>query len=241
MPEGPSMLIASEEISEATGKKLIKVSGNSKEPVASLKSQKLVEVGTWGKHLLLFFEHATLKIHFLMFGSYSVNKKKPKRKIRLALDFGRIKIYFYTCSVKFLSEDANEVYDWKGDVLSPMWDASAALTNVLAHPNEMVCDVLMNQQIFSGVGNIIKNEVQFILKLLPQRKINSLTKSQQRQLVYEAQDYSWKFYYWKKNYELKKHWQIMRKKICPTCEGPVTKEPTGKLKRLSHYCKNCQK
>lgn len=241
MPEGPSILIASEEMADAVGKKVKSVSGNSKEPIDSLKSQKLIEVGAWGKHLLLFFENATLKIHFLMFGSYTIDREKEGRDPRLALDFGTTKIYFYTCSVKFLSEDANDVYDWGADILSPSWDEDAALKKVAAKPSEMICDVLMSQEVFSGVGNIIKNEVQFLLGMRPQRKIKDLTSAQQRQLVRETHDYSWKFYYWKKNFELKKHWLIMRKKKCGVCEGPVTKKPTGKLKRLSHYCERCQK
>lgn len=240
MPEGPTMLIASEEMSEAIGKKVKSVSGNSKEPIHSLKSQKLNEIGTWGKHLLFFFEKTTLKIHFLLFGSYSINKEKDNRHPRLALTFDNIKIYFYSCSVKFLSDDADDIYDWTTDILSPSWDEKVAIEKVMAKPNEMVCDILMDQHIFSGVGNIIKNEVLFIMKIQPERKIKSLSKSQQRQIVYEAQDYSWKFYYWKKNYEFKKHWQIMRKKICPNCGGPVTRKVTGKFKRLSHYCEQCQ-
>ena len=235
------MLIASEDIAEAVGKKVKSVSGNSKEPIASLKSQKLVEVGTWGKHLLLLFEKTTLKIHFLLFGSYSVNTPKKERSPRLVLKFDNITIYFYSCSVKFLDEDLNDIYDWSTDILSVSWDEEAALKKVQAKPNEMVCDVLMNQEIFSGVGNIIKNEVQFLMRVRPQRKIKDLSEKQRLQLVQEAHDYSWKFYYWKKNFELKKHWLIMRKKICPICDGPVTRERTGKLQRLSHYCKHCQK
>ena len=241
MPEGPSILIAAEEMSEAIGQKVKSVRGNSKEPIDLLKSQKLLEIGTWGKHLLLFFEKVTLKIHFLMWGSYRVNDEKEKSKPRLALDFANVKIYFYSCSIRFLKEDPNKIYDWSADVLSPSWNEAAALKKVASMPNEMICDVLMNQQIFSGVGNIIKNEVLFILRLRPQKKIKDLTSTQKRQLVEQAQDYSWKFYYWKKKYELKKHWMIMRKKTCPNCGGRVTRKVTGRLERLSHYCEHCQK
>jgi endonuclease VIII len=96
----------------------------------------------------------------------------------------------------------------------------------------------MDQKIFSGVGNIIKNEVLFILLIHPERKIKNLSRVKVKNLVREAHEYSWKFYEWKKNYELKKHWQIMRKSICPRCGGPVTRKETGKRKRLSHFCPN---
>jgi endonuclease-8 len=241
MPEGPSILIATEEMAPAIGKKAKTISGNSREPVQKLKNQVLLDTGSWGKHLLLFFSKDVLKIHFMLWGSYSIDKKKPNRKPRLVINFGKTKFYFYACSVKFLEKEADETYDWSADVLSPSWDEKAAMTKLKLQKNEMLCDVLMDQSIFSGVGNIIKNEVLFLLKYLPQRKVDTLSDKKLLEFVREAQDYSWKFYYWKKNYELKKHWLIMRKKTCPNCGGPVTREETGKRKRLSHYCKNCQK
>lgn len=240
MPEGPSMVIAREEMSLAIGQKVIRVSGNSKLPIKSLKNQILEDIGMWGKHFLLFFTDCTVKIHFLLWGSYRVNEPKDQ-KPRLELYFKNIRLYFYSCAVSFLENPAEEIYDWSADVMSISWDSKKALEKVKKYPNEMVCDILMDQAIFSGVGNIIKNEVLFNLRLRPQRKVKSLTKKQQSDLVHEAMNYSYQFYEWKKIYELKKHWNIMRKKTYENCGGPVTREVTGKRKRLSHYCKHCQK
>lgn len=240
MPEGPSIVLAREEMIPAIGKKVSAVAGNSREPIATLKGRELVEIGTWGKHLLLFFDDRVLKIHFMLWGSYSINEPKENRQIRLSLKFKGITIYFYACSVKFLQRDVDEIYDWSADVMNLTWDAEKALLKIKADENEMVCDVLMDQDIFSGVGNIIKNEVLFILRLLPQRKIKSLTEKDQRNLIETTHAYTWQFYEWKKVFELKKNWLIMRKSICPVCGGPVTREETGKRARLSHYCKHCQ-
>jgi endonuclease-8 len=240
MPEGPSLYIAREEMEPAIGKKVLAVNGNSRLPIETLKGQTLEEIGTWGKHLLLFFSDCVVRIHFLLWGSYSVNTPKENRSVRLSLKFQKITIYFYASSIKFLEEDVDKLYDWSADIMSPSWDAEAAFTKIKKKPNEMVCDVLMDQEIFSGVGNIIKNEVLFLQRLLPQRKVKSSTEKELRALIEETHQYTWKFYEWKKKYELRKHWLIMRKKTCPICGGPVTREETGKRKRLSHYCKHCQ-
>lgn len=241
MPEGPSLYIAREEMQEAIGKKVLTVEGNSRMPIQELKGQVLKDIGMWGKHLLLFFPKQVVKIHFMLWGSYSVNTPKENRAIRLALKFSNITIYFYACSIKFLAEEhIEELYDWSVDVMSFSWDPQSAFKKIKMQPNEMVCDVLMDQNIFSGVGNIIKNEVLFNLRMLPQRKVSSLSDQMINILIAETHQYTWQFYEWKKNYELKKHWQIMRKKICPLCFGLVTREETGKRKRLSHYCKHCQ-
>jgi endonuclease-8 len=238
--EGPSLVIAREDMSSAIGKKVLRVAGNSRIPIRSLKGQKLSEIGTWGKHLLLFFSDATVKIHFLLWGSYRINKPRPKRKARMILGFENLTIYFYSCSIQFLTEDVEKLYDWSADVMSPSWDNAKALRKILKRPHEMVCDVLMEQSIFSGVGNIIKNESLFNLRLHPERLISTLSRLEARSLVREAHDYTWKFYAWKQAFVLKKHWRIMRKKICPRCEGKVLHRITGRKRRLSHFCPHCQ-
>lgn len=238
--EGPSLVIARDEMSPAIRQKVLHVHGNSRLPIQSLKGQTLQEIGTWGKHLLLFFSDCTVKIHFLLWGSYRVDDPKPQ-KPRLELDFKNLKIYCYSCSVQFLEKDADEIYDWSADVMSPAWDPNKALAKLQKMPKEMVCDVLMDQSIFSGVGNIIKNETLFLRHLHPEHKVGDLSPKQQKALIDEADDYTWKFYYWKKKFELKKHWLIMRKKTCPQCGGPVRHQATGHRHRLSHFCPHCQK
>ena len=241
MPEGPSILIAAEEMSKAINHTVLKVAGNSKIPIKKMKGQKLVDIGSWGKHLLLFFSKDVLKIHFLLFGSYSIDEPKENRQSRLELHFKKIKLFFYACSVQYLADDPDKVYDWSADILSPSWDSEKAFTKVSKHPKAMLCDILMDQHIFAGVGNIIKNEVLYNLKLRPEHTVKSLSPKKLRALIDEAHSYSWKFFYWKKNYELKKHWIVMRKKVCEVCGGPVTRAVTGNFKRLSYYCKHCQK
>lgn len=240
MPEGPSIVIAREEMIPAIGKKVLTVAGNSREPIASLKGQELIEIGTWGKHLLLFFEESVVKIHFMLWGSYSIDTPKENRQIRMSLKFKGITLFFYACSVKFLTEDVNELCDWSSDIMNISWDTEKALEKIKSTPNEMVCDVLMDQDIFSGVGNIIKNEVLFIHHFLPQRKIKTFSDKELKALIETTHAYTWQFYEWKKVFVLKKNWLIMRKKNCPNCGGPVTREETGKRSRLSHYCKHCQ-
>src|SRR5690349_24768961 len=120
--EGPSLVIANEEMSPAIGKRVISVSGNSRRDIASLKGQKLKDIGSWGKHFLLFFEDCTLKIHFLLWGSYRVNEPRENRSPRMVLKFRGITVYFYACSIQFLEENVEDIYDWSADVMSPSWD-----------------------------------------------------------------------------------------------------------------------
>ena len=128
MPEGPSILIVKDILAPLiTGKKIINVSGNAKIDMVQLLNRKVINVLSWGKHLLIVLPDVTIRIHFLMFGSYSIDEQtKPKRSLRLKLEFSKKIIYFYTCSVKLLSGDINLIYDWEGDVLNEKWNAAKA-------------------------------------------------------------------------------------------------------------------
>lgn len=106
--------------------------------------------------------------------------------------------------------------------------------------NLNVCDALLDQEIFAGVGNIIKNEVLFRIHVHPDSQINALPDKKLKELVKEASNYSFDFYKWKKFFVLKKHWLIYKKKQCPNCKTPVIKDYIGKGKRLTCYCNNCQ-
>src|ERR1017187_134921 len=112
MPEGPSIVILKEEVLQFTGKKIIAVSGNSKIDQTRLLNKKIIAFKSWGKHFLICFEGFTLRIHFLMFGSYRVDEKKPDRPVRLNLTFKNGELNFYSCSIKFLEGDINTLYDW---------------------------------------------------------------------------------------------------------------------------------
>ncbi len=83
MPEGPSIILVKEAVTQFTGKKIIAVSGNCKIDQTLLLYKKIIEFKSWGKHFLICFKGLTLRVHFLMFGSYSINEKKPDRAIRL--------------------------------------------------------------------------------------------------------------------------------------------------------------
>jgi endonuclease-8 len=239
--EGPSLVIATIEMQNIVKEKVLHASGNSHiVPFEKLYKSQLLEVKSWGKHLLLRFSNCILKIHFLMYGSYRIDDEKEGRSPRLQLKMQTHDLYFYSCSIKELTNEEYASYDWSGDVMSESWDPDKAVKKVLTKKNEMVCDVLMDQNIFAGVGNIIKNEVLFRVRLHPETKIRNISKKKIIQLVEEAKNYCEEFFEWKVLYIFKSHWKIMRKKECPACFGKLERRKTGKLERWSFFCPHCQ-
>jgi endonuclease-8 len=239
MPEGPSIVILKEEVQSFIGKEIIKVEGNSKQDIQRLSGQKIIYFKSWGKHFLICFKKFTVKIHFMLFGSYKINDQKD-RVPRLRLIFDEGEINFYACSVKILEEDLDELYDWTSDVMNDLWNPKAAKEKLKEVPDMLVCDALLNQKIFAGVGNIIKNEVLFRTRIHPESKIGNLPPKKINELIKEARNYSFDFLEWKKQYVLRKQWLAHTKKICPRCELPFVKKHLGKTNRRSFFCNNCQ-
>ncbi len=240
MPEGPSIVILKHEVSEFIGKTVVAVDGNTKTDKERLVGQTITDFKSWGKHFLICFPEFIVRIHFLLFGTYRVNERKESAP-RLRLEFDKGEIGFYACSVQFLEGIAEAHYDFSADVMNDDWNPKAAIKKLSIKPSQLICDALLEQDIFAGVGNIIKNEVLYRVKVHPESAVGTIPKRKISEIVDEARIYSFQFLEWKKNYELKKHWFAHAKKMCVRCELPLIKKITGQKRRRSFYCENCQK
>ncbi|PXY43552.1 DNA-formamidopyrimidine glycosylase family protein [Flavobacterium hydrophilum] len=239
MPEGPSIVILKEEVQQFAGQKIIDVSGNSSIDILRLKNKTIFEFKSWGKHFLICFDGFTVKIHMLMFGTYRINDTK-ETTARLSMVFANGEINFYTCSIKILEGNINLYYDWEEDVMNENWDPKKAKKSLDKIPKKMICDALLEQNIFSGVGNIIKNEVLYRCKIHPESLVGKIPSEDIQKLIDESVIYSFQFLNWKKMNELKKHWLAHTKKVCVRCNLPLQKKYTGVKKRRSFFCTNCQ-
>lgn len=240
MPEGPSIFLVKEAVEEFRGQEIIAVSGNSKIEQGILLNKRVVEFKSWGKHFLICMDGLTLRVHFLMFGSYSINEKKPDRAIRLNLTFEDGEINLYACSLKYLEGDINQHYDWSADVMNEQWSKESAKAKLAAMADELICDALLEQEIFAGVGNIIKNEVLYRAHVHPESSVAMIPTEKVSELIDETRIYSFQFLEWKRAYELKKHWLAHTKKWCLRCDLPIVKMHTGVKNRRSFVCANCQ-
>lgn len=241
MPEGPSIAILREELSSFVGKKVMSVSGNAKIELERMQGKKILDIKSWGKHLLISFDGFFIRIHLLMFGRYLINESKDAAP-RLTLRVKNGEVNFYSCSVRIEEGSVNDVYDWEKDTMSEAWNPEKAYRSLRLQKEEMICDCLLDQEIFAGVGNIIKNEVLFLTKVHPETYVGNIPAKKLKEIVKTARDYCFDFYRWKKIFELKKHYRVHTKKYCPDCESRLSfKRKMGKRERRSFFCANCQK
>lgn len=239
MPEGPTIVLLKEEVEKFTGKKVIAVSGNSKIAQERLLNKKVLSFKSYGKQFLICFKGFTVRVHFLLFGKYLIDERK-EQPVRLNITFSNGEINLYSCSVKILDDDLDSLYDWSTDVMNDAWNPENAKKKLKQIPDELICDALLEQDIFAGVGNIIKNEILYRVRVHPESIVKRIPSVKIKKLIEEARNYSFEFLEWKRNYELRKHWLAHTKTLCLRCNMPIIKKYTGVKNRRSFFCANCQ-
>jgi len=240
--EGPSVRIVAEELAVFKGKIVKLASGNARIEKEAVEGKKIEDVFSRGKNLFIKFLDLSFKIHFLMFGSYRINEEKKGAKPRLSLIFRGGMLNFYNCSVKILNnDDVNQFYDEEIDITSEKWNFDKVLKLSMELKDETICDVLLDQSVFAGVGNIIKNEALFMAKLHPLSIIGKISEMKLRETIAKTRQFSLLFYHVrKKGRVLNPYLRIYRKRKCEQSEEKVESKRTGKRRRISFFCPSCQ-
>lgn len=239
MPEGPSIVIMREAAAKFRRKTVRLATGNSSLDLTRMEGRRVKALRSWGKHFLVEFSGFSLRVHMLMFGSYRIDERKPSPP-RVSLQFDNGELNIYASSLKYIEGALDDTYDWRTDVMNDAWDPRLARRRLKQQPDMLICDALLDQDLFAGVGNIIKNEVLFRQRVHPESKVGDLPPRVLGRVIADAREYSFRFLEWKRAFELKKHWQIHTRRTCPDCGGPVSKTYPGKTRRRTFFCPNCQ-
>ena len=240
--EGPSLVILREELEPLCGETVLKAEGNTKQPKEKLQGCRLQRVDTWGKQLFLTFaaprsrRPIVTRTHFLMFGSYRINDPRPERFPRLQLKFKSGVVYFYACSIQFDAEEYLGTLDRRVDLMSNLWDRNHVVRLMSQKEEALLCDLFLEQSVFAGSGNIVKNEVLFNIRLHPLTKLRQVPGKDWPRLADAVHEYCWNFFAWKKKFELRKHWQVYRQTKCPLCNTKLVKQKLGRFSRTTFYC-----
>nr|XP_056709843.1 endonuclease 8-like 2 [Euleptes europaea] len=158
-------------------------------------------------------------------------------QVRLVLHFDSGSfLVFYNCRIYQCSSPIAEPAT---DILSPAFDREQALEALCkATP---VCHTLLDQRYFSGLGNIIKNEVLYLAKIHPLSLGSLLPPSALKSLLDHAIQFSSEWL------NSKLQGRGLRPKIYGKDQCPIGHEvtkgsfgPLDGLKRLTWWCPQCQ-
>ncbi len=193
MPEGPSILLLRHQLLPFKGRIVKKAGGYGPMPTAWLNGKKLLDIKSWGKQLLLVFASATVKIHLGLFGDVLINERKKVNR-SFFLEFADGEINGYVVKAARLDKPLKELYDWRTDILSAKFDKSYVLSLVQNKPGHTIASLLMNQDIFSGSGNKIRNEALYRAGIHPLSIAGNIPPAKLKKLITATVKYAKLFY-----------------------------------------------
>ena len=238
MPEGPSILHLKDQLLPFKNKIVKKAGGYGDMPTAWMKGKKLLDIDTWGKHLLLIFTNGTVRIHLGLFGEVLVNERKKVNR-SFFLEFTNGEINGYIVKAKKLEEPIEEIYDWRTDILSPNFDKTYVKKLIRNEAGKPINDILMNQEIFTGVGNKIRNEALYRAGIHPLSLANKIPAAKLTKLVNEVVKYAKMFYKNLSKDGTHKDFDVYKKDFAPD-GSEVTMKILKKTKRKIYFSEHRQ-
>jgi len=220
---------------------------------ALLDRARLVTTAAVGKHLFLEFDRAAVHIHLGLFGRFRrhpLPPPEPKGALRLRL-VGPTHVWDLRgptrCEIIDEPARAELLARLGADPLAETSDPKPAWQRI-QKTKRAVGAVLLDQRIFSGLGNVYRAEILFMLGLHPETPSNELTKKQfnaiwklARELL--ARGVKEKRIITKpavKGRRLKRNeaLHIYARRTCDACGSPVRRWIVGA--RAIYACETCQ-
>ncbi len=193
MPEGPSILHLKNQLAPFIGKTVKQAGGYGPMETKWINGKKLLGIQTWGKHLLLNFSTGAVKVHLGLFGEVLVNERKNVNR-SFYLEFAKGEINGYVVRAEKLAKRPEETYDWRVDILNDDFDPAYVKQLLKVKAGNTIDDLLMDQQIFSGVGNKIRNEALYRAGIHPQSITGKIPAAKISKLIKEVVKYARLFY-----------------------------------------------
>ncbi|MFY1679122.1 Fpg/Nei family DNA glycosylase [Streptomyces sp. WMMC905] len=186
MPEGDSVWRATRTLHDALAGRVVTRSDFRvpRYATADLTGRTVVEVVPRGKHLLTRFTGGlTLHTHLRMEGAWKVFAPGarwtggPVHQIRVVLgtaDRCAVGYRLQTLDLLPTSEEHRFVGHLGPDPLGDDWDGDSARRNLSADPTRPIGEALLDQRNLSGLGNVYKSELCFLLGVTPWLPVGDL-------------------------------------------------------------------
>jgi endonuclease-8 len=165
---------------------------------APIAGRTIDKVEARGKHVLMHLSGGLcLRTHMRMAGSWHIYRagetwQRPRHQMRIALETPAFQaVAFMVHEAEWLTERslARSVVAKLGPDLLADFDAADALGRIRARPNEPICDVILNQRVLAGIGNVYKSELLFLVGIHPLIRAGDVPDASLRQLLALAQQH----------------------------------------------------
>ena len=148
-----------------------------------LAGQRVHEVVSRGKHLLIRVGESSIHSHLKMEGSWHRYRhgtpwRRPAHTARVVLETTEwVAVGFDLGMLDIVprGEERSVVGHLGPDLLGPDWDAALAAANFAADPDREIGLALLDQRNLAGLGNVYRCELCFLRGILPTRPVGEVT------------------------------------------------------------------
>lgn len=215
---------------------------------ASIRGRMVERVDARGKHLLIWFSgDLVLRTHMRMHGSWHVYRtgerwQRPKADMRIVIGTPDHEAVAFNVPEAELTtrrdlERAPVVRELGPDILAEDFDAAEVTRRVEAMATEEIADVLLDQRVVAGIGNIFKSEALFAAKVDPFAAVGSLSRhdiervvdAARRRMRASASGTRADFYVYGR-----------AGRPCRRCGTVISRRRQGDNTRLTYWCPRCQ-
>lgn len=155
----------------------------------------LERVESRGKHVLMHFSgELVLRTHMRMSGSWHIYRpeekwKRPVRDARIVVATANFVAVGFTIPIaEFETAHTLERHEALGSLGADLLaaepaDAAEMIRRLRMHGDEEIADVLLNQRVLAGIGNVFKSETLFVARVNPFGHVADLSDETLRKLV----------------------------------------------------------
>ena len=257
MPEGDTIHRAANRMRPALeGHALVRFEAPRLVGARPRPGERIDGVEARGKHLLIHFGGGvTLRTHMKMTGSWHLYRtgERWQKGAHLAravveADSGWVAVCFQAPVVETYHRAAGEPLPLAGlgpDLTGPEPDLDAVLARVgaVAGPDAEVADVLLDQRVAAGIGNVYKSEVLFLHGLDPFTPVGEVDEDRLRRIFATSHELL--------RANLGRAHRITyrngvavygrRGQACFRCGSVVRMQRQGAMARSTYWCPTCQR
>ena len=273
MPEGDTIFRAARTLHRALAGKSVAAfesalpALNRVHDDAPMTGRTIERVTAVGKHLLMHFSgNLVLRTHMRMNGSWHIyrqgerwQRSRRDMRIRIATDEFEavgfnIPVAEFTSSLTLTRH--RELRTLGPDVLSDGFQAADALQRIRDRGTSAIADVLLNQRVIAGLGNVYKSEVLFMCRVNPFTLVRDLSDTALATIVETARQvlsanvseelalmttYSGLRRTTGRGDPKERLWAYGRARLpCRRCGSAIRVRKQGIDARLTYWCPSCQ-
>jgi endonuclease-8 len=174
----------------------------------------------------------------MLFGEVLINERKKVNR-SFFLEFAKGEINGYVVKAEKLKGTPGEVYDWRTDILSEDFDPAFVKSLLKTKADKTIDDVLMDQQIFTGVGNKIRNEALYRAGIHPLSVTEKIPAAKINRLIKEVVKYAQIFYNELETSGVNKDFAVYQQEFAAD-GSDVTMQVLAKTKRKIYFSEHKQ-